>query len=68
MTDGSTSLASHLSQLFCPAPPTKGLTKEQMAALHEFKHELMNSLHKLYQVVPETEADKIVKEFVDKLP
>ena len=68
MTDKKPSIAASTAQVFCPAPVIKGLTKEQIAALIEFKKELVASLQKLYLIVPETEADLLLKQFVATLP
>ncbi len=68
MTDQKPSLATSATELFCPAPVIKGLTKEQVAALIEFKQQLVVSLQKLYEIVPETDADKLLKQFVATLP
>ena len=62
------SLADVIPTLYCPAPSTKGLTKEQIAALHTFKDELTAMLKKLYLVVPQTKADELLRQFADHLP
>lgn len=62
------SLADVVPTLFCPAPSTKGLSKEQIAALHAFKDELHAMLVKLYEVVPQTKADALLRDFAAKLP
>ncbi len=68
MATKTPSLADVVPTLFCPAPSTKDLTKEQIAALHAFKHKLAAMLGELYDVVPQTKADELLKHFVNRLP
>lgn len=68
MDDSTASLRDRAQQIPCPAPVIKGMTKEQMTALLEFKATLMTALDKLYLVVPQTQADALLKQFVDQLP
>jgi len=54
-------------QLRCPAPPTEGLTPEQLFALHRFKHLVLSETYGLYMIVPPDRADPIIKLFFDSL-
>ncbi len=47
--------------------PDPHLTDVQLAALHECKHEILASIFRLYQTVPQPIADKILSKYI-KLP
>jgi hypothetical protein len=49
------------ASLKCPAPSVQGLTPEQQAALHLFKHQCLAALYQLYMVVPASKADPIIE-------
>ena len=68
MSDAATTIRDQVGMVFCPAPTLGDLTKEQVAALIAFKSDLTASLDKLYQIVPQTQADKLLKQFVATLP
>lgn len=47
--------------LICDSPDVKDLTEEQKCALHEFFHTVLAAGFKLYQVVPESKAEPILR-------
>lgn len=53
--------------IFCEDPIIKHLTPEQLAALHMCKSEIMASIFRLYMTVPQSIADKLLKEYI-KIP
>jgi hypothetical protein len=63
----TTSLASAFSNIFCTNPVIHGLTPAQLSALHLCKHEILAAVYRLYMVIPENNADAILKEYV-KVP
>jgi hypothetical protein len=57
------SMAHSIAGVFCMAPDIKGLTQDQMNALHVFKHEVLAGCFRLYAVVPPDRADKILAKY-----
>jgi hypothetical protein len=45
----------------CMDPDVADLSSQQQCALHEFAHTMLAAGYKLYQVVPPSKADPIIK-------
>jgi len=48
-------------------PEVQALSEEQLYALHEFKHEVIAGIFRLYRIIPQRQADKILEKYFDEL-
>jgi hypothetical protein len=54
-------------QPMCEAPDVEGLTPEQTAAVHLFKHEVLAAAYRLYVNVPAEMVDPLLVRYLEKL-
>lgn len=63
----ATNLAETATKILCMDPEIKALSKEQLYALHEFKHEVIARIFRLYPVIPQPQADTILKKYFEEV-
>ncbi|WP_143324158.1 hypothetical protein [Caulobacter sp. X] len=70
MADGdfSKSAAARASKIFCMDPEIQAFPERYKNALHMCKHEILAAVYRLYQVVPQADADKVLDKFFTDLP
>lgn len=62
------SVAARSALVKCMEPDVRGLTPEQLSALHVCKHEIAASIYRLYLMLPQDKADPILEKYFANLP